>query len=326
MKRSGNRLAASLACLLMLGIASLAQAQSWPESPVRIIVPYSAGGVFDLLFRPIAQRLTQATGQPFIVENKPGASTAIGTATCARGKPDGYTFCVTGTSLILNDFLQSKLNYDYQKDLVPVTNLVFLDGPIVANASMPFNDLKGLVEYAKKNPGKLNFGSFGEGSTAHLYLEWIKNKAGLDIIHVPYKGAAEVNHALVANEVQLTFMATGTILPLIKAGKVKAIVMPAPVRSRYLPDVPTMYEAGYDFKPTSWIGLFAAAGTPGAIVERMQQELKKVIDDPGFRKTVIEPLFYEPVADTPAQFAEFLKKERTFIGELVRISGVKPVN
>jgi tripartite-type tricarboxylate transporter receptor subunit TctC len=326
MKRLGRMYVGAMALVLGLGVSQLAAAQAWPAKPVRLIIPYAAGGVFDSLFRPIAQHLTQSLGQPVIVENKPGASTAIGTATCALGEPDGYTFCITGTSVILNEFLQSQIKYDWTKDLAPVTNLVFLDGPIVANASMPFNNLKELVDYAKKNPGKLNFGSFGEGSTAHLYLAWINNKAGLDIAHVSYKGAAQVNQALLANEVQLTFMATGTILPFIKAGKVKALVMPAPVRSRYLPDVPTMYESGYDFKPTSWVGVFAAARTPAPIVERMQQELKKLLNDPEFRKTIIEPQFYEPVANTPAEFAEFLKNERKFVGELVRISGVKPVN
>jgi tripartite-type tricarboxylate transporter receptor subunit TctC len=326
MKRCGRISVGAAILALGLGFSLHVAAQAWPSKPVRLIIPYAAGGVFDSLFRPIAHHLTQSLGQPFIIENKPGASTAIGTATCAQGEPDGYTFCITGTSVILNEFLQSKIKYDWVKDLAPVTNLVFLDGPIVANASMPFNNLNELVDYAKKNPGKLNFGSFGEGSTAHLYLEWVKNKAGLDIAHVSYKGAAQVNQALLANEVQLTFMATGTILPFIKAGKVKALAMPAPVRSRYLPDVPTMYESGYDFKPTSWVGVFAAARTPTPIIERMQRELNKLVNDPEFRKTVIEPQFYDSVANTPAEFAEFLKTERKFVGELVRISGVKPVN
>jgi tripartite-type tricarboxylate transporter receptor subunit TctC len=309
-----------------LGSSSVALAQTWPTKPVRLIVPYAPGGVYDQFFRPIAQQLTQSLGQPVIVENKPGANTAIGTATCAKGTPDGYTFCSTGNSLFLNDLLQRNLPFDSEKELAPVTNLVFLDGPIVAHQSMPFNSLKELVEYAKKNPGKLNFGSFGEGSAGHLYIEWIKNTAGIDVAHISYKGAAQVIQALITNEVQLTFMATGAILPHIKAGKVKPIVMPAPRRSRYLPDVPTIYENGYDFRPTSWIGLFTTAGTPRPIVERMQQEIKKVLEDEQFRKRIIEPQFYEPVANTPAEFAEFLRNERKFVGELVRISGVKPVN
>lgn len=326
MKHMRRLFAAALGGALALGFTSSAGAESWPSKPVRLIIPYAAGGVFDSLFRPIAQQLGTALGQPFIVENKPGANTAIGTATCARGEPDGYTFCITGSSVILNDFLQSKISYDYRKDLVPVTNLVLVNGPIVAHASMPFDDLKGLVEYARKNPGKLNFGSFGQGSSAYLYLEWIKNAAGLDIAHVPYRGAAQVNQALIVNEVQLAFMATGAILPFIQAGQVKPIVLAAPQRSPYLPRVPTIQESGYDFKPTSWIGVFAAAGTPRPIVERMQQELKKVIDAPEFRKTVIEPQFYEPVVNTPAQFAEFLRNEREVLAELVRIAGVKPEN
>jgi tripartite-type tricarboxylate transporter receptor subunit TctC len=216
------------------------------------------------------------------------------------------------------------MNYDPERDLAPVTNMVFIDGVIVANGSMPFNNLRELVSYAKANPGKLNFGSFGEGSTAHLYLEWIKKRAGIDIAHIVYKGAAPVITATLTNEVQLNFMNTGAVLQHIKAGKLKAVVMPAPARSKFLPEVPTLAEEGYDFRPTSWFGLFAAAGTPRPILGRVQQEVRAILLSDKFREQILIPQFYEAVANTPEEFAEFLKGERVLAVELIKTAGLKP--
>jgi tripartite-type tricarboxylate transporter receptor subunit TctC len=309
---------------LAFACAAQASAQTYPSKPLRLIVPYAPGGVLDALLRPISLLLGQSLGQPVLVENRPGGNTAVGTGVCAKGAPDGYTVCASGNGVTLNPLLYRSMSYDPEHDLAPVTNMVFVDGVIVANAAMPFNNLRELVAYAKANPGKLNFGSFGEGSTAHLYLEWIKKRAGIDMAHIVYKGAAPVITATLTNEVQLNFMNTGAVLQHIKAGKLKAIVMPAPKRSKFLPDVPTLAEEGYDFRPTSWFGLFAAAGTPRPILGRIQGEVRTILLSDKFREQILTPQFYEAVANTPEEFAEFLKSERALAVQLVKTVGLKP--
>jgi tripartite-type tricarboxylate transporter receptor subunit TctC len=319
-----RKLALVPALLLALAAPAGAQAPAWPARPVTLVVPYAPGGVLDGLIRPLAQRLSESLGKPFVVENRAGANTAIGTGVCARGEPNGYTFCATGSSVWTNALLQKALPYDPAKDLAPVTNLVFADGHIVANASVPFDNLKGMVAYAKANPGKLNFGSFGEGSTAHMFMEYIKDRAGIDIVHVPYKGAAPVIQATLANEVQMTYMSTGAVLQHIKSGRMKAIVAPAPQRSPFLPQVPTLAEEGFELKPSAWFGLFAAAGTPKPIVDRMQAEVRKILHDPAFREQVLNPQFYTAVGNTPEEFAEFGRQEREIAATLVKASRLKP--
>ncbi len=299
-------------------------AQSFPAKPMRVIVPYAPGGVLDALIRPIAVQLGQSMGQPVLVENRPGGNTSVGTGVCAKGAPDGYTLCASGNGVSLNPLLYHSLPYDPEKDLAPVTNMVWVDGVIVANSAMPFNNIRELVAYAKANPGKLNFGSFGEGSTAHLYLAWIQKQADIDMAHIVYKGAAPVIQATLVNEVQLMFMNTGAVLQHIKAGKLKAIAMPAPTRSRFLPDVPTLAEQGYDFRPTSWFGLFTTAGTPHAIVSRVQGEVRKILVNEKFRDQILTPQFYEAVGNTPEEFAEFLKSDRALAVQLIKITGLKP--
>ena len=307
-----NHLLAAALCLL---IATPVSAQNYPTKPIRMIVPFAPGGVLDGLLRPIASTLGDALGQPVITENRPGANTGVGTGVCAKGTPDGYTICGSGSGVAFNPILYRSLGYVPEKDLVPVTNMVFLDGPIVVNASLPITNMATLVSYAKANPGKLNFGSFGEGSPGHLYIEWIKNRAGIDVAHISYKGAAPVITALLANEVQMIYMATGAILPHIKAGKARAIVMPSPTRSRFLADVPTFVDEGYDFRPSSWFGLFMTAGTPPAITGRMQSEVRKILYTPAFGEKILTPQFYTPVGNTP---------ERELAAMLVKISGLKP--
>ena len=314
----------TFALIAAFGTVPLASAQAYPAKSLRAVVPYVPGGVLDGLLRPLAQQLSDAVSQPVIVENRPGGNTAVGTGLCAKGSPDGYTICASGNGVLYNPLLYRNMPYDPEKDLAPVTNMVLLDGAIVAHASLPASNLKELIAYAKANPGKLNFGSFGEGSTAHLYLEWIKKRSGVDVTHVAYKGAAPVITALLANEVQLIFMNTGAVLQHIKAGKLKAIAMPAPKRSRFLPDVPTLAEQGYDFRPTSWFGLFAAAGTPRAIVARLQGEVRNILYNGNFREQILTRQFYEPVGNSPEEFAEFLKSERQLAAQLIQISGLKP--
>lgn len=299
-------------------------AQTYPNKPVRMIVPFAPGGVLDGLLRPIASTLSEALGQPVITENRPGANTGVGTGVCAKGTPDGYTICGSGSGVAFNPILYRSLGYVPEKDLAPVTNMVFLDGPIVVNTTLPITNMATLISYAKANPGKLNFGSFGEGSPGHLYIEWIKNRTSIDVAHIAYKGAAPVISALLSNEVQLIYMATGAILPHIKSGKARAIVMPSPTRSKFLAEVPTFVDEGFDFRPSSWFGLFMTAGTPPAITGRIQSEVRKILLTPSFGEKILTPQYYTPVGNTPEQFAEFLRGERELAAMLVKISGLKP--
>ena len=312
------------ACLLSFFGAGLAQ--TYPAKPVRIIVPFAPGGALDGLMRPVSQQLGEVWGQPVIVENRPGANTATGTGVCARGTPDGYIICTSGSGVLFNPLLYRNLPYSPEKDLAPVTNMVLIDGVIAVNSSLPIKNLKELVAYAKANPGKLNFGSFGLGSPGHLYLEWIKNRTGADIAHIPYKGAGPMIQATLANEVQLIYTGTGLIVAHIKSGKMRPLVVPAENRSRFLTNVPTFVDEGYDFRPSSWIGLFVPAQTPQPVVNRIQVDVRKIVLNPAFQEKVLDRLFFEAVANTTEEFAAFLKRQRAAAAELIKISGMKPVD
>lgn len=301
-------------------------AQTYPAKPVRIIVPFAPGGAFDSLMRPMSQQLGEVWGQTAVVENRPGANTAIGTGVCAKGTPDGYTLCTSGTGVVFNPLLYRNLPYIPERDLAPVMNMVLIDGVIAVNSSLPINNLKELIAYAKANPGKLNFGSFGEASPGHLYLEWIKNRTGADIVHIPYKGAGPMIQGALANEVQVMYTATGLIVAHIKSGKMRPLVVPAENRSRFLAHVPTFVDEGYEFRPSSWIGLFAPAQTPQALVSRIQADFRKILLNPAFQEKVLNRQFLEAVAGTPQEFTEFLKRQRAEAAELIRISGIKPVD
>ena len=189
-----------LTAAIGLLVSAGAFAQAWPTKPVRIIIPFAPGGVLDGLIRPLATSLGEALGQPVVPENRPGGNTAVGVGLCAKGAPDGYTLCPSGSGVLFNPMLYRNMDYSPQKDLAAITNMVLIDGVITVSASLPVHNMKELVGYAKANPGKLNFGSFGEGSPGHLYLEWIKNRTGVDIVHIAYKGAAPVIQAAISNE------------------------------------------------------------------------------------------------------------------------------
>lgn len=301
----------ALVLLLMGAVAAQALAQSFPSRPIRIIVPYPPGGVFDALLRPLAQLLSESMGQPVLIDNRPGGNTIIAMDLCAKAAPDGYTICATSVdSMSLNPHLYSKLPYDTDRDFVGISNLLFIDEVIVAHPSVPFDTFQGMIEFAKRNPGKLNFGSFGQGSSAHLILAWINSSAGVNIVHVPYKGGGPVVQATVAGEVQMTYMGTGSLLPHIKAGRVKALAVTQTHRSAFLPDVPTMGEQGLEFQFKPWIGIVAPAATPRPIVNRLSAELTKAMTNPRFREEVLIRNGFEPIGDTPEQFATFMREDR----------------
>jgi tripartite-type tricarboxylate transporter receptor subunit TctC len=308
----------------LLLVAANAFAQPYPARPIKIFVPYPPGGVFDAIFRPLAQILGESTGQAIVIDNRPGGNTIIAMDLCAKAAPDGYTICATSNdSMSLNPHLYSKLPYDTEKDFVGISNLLYVDEVIVAKPAAPFNSFREMIEYAKAKPGALNFASFGTGSSAHMILAWINTRGGVNITHVPYKGGGPAVAATVAGEVDLTYMGTGALLPYIKAGRVKAIAVTQTQRSSFLPDVPTMGEQGMEFQLKPWIGVVAPAATPRPIVNRLSAELVKVINHPRYREEVLIRNGFEPIGDTPEQFAAFMREDRKFGATLVKNSGIQ---
>ena len=311
--------------LIGAGCVQLAPAQSFPSKPIQIIVPFSAGGVVDLLARVLGAQITASTGQQVIVLDRPGASSIIGMDSCAKAAPDGYTVCITvPDSLSYNPHLFAKLPYDAENDFAPVTNLGFTNNLLVAHAKTPFNTYKEMIAYAKANPGAINWGTWGAGSLPDVYLKWVRNQAGVNITAVPYKGAGIVAfRAVYAGEIDITYMGFGTAAPQIKAGVIKPVVTLGNRRSRFMPDLPTLAEEGGDPALPSYFGLFAPAKTPKPIIDRLNEEFAKAARTPLAQKFYGERTM-EPVLNSAAEFAEFVNADRANAGKVLRSLGIRP--
>ena len=310
---------------LALVFSAAAPAQEWPSKPVRIVVAYPPGGGIDVLARQLAEKLTRGWGQPVVVENKPGGNTIIATDSVAKSANDGHTILLTtDATFSINPHLYSRLPFDPQRDFIPVTMLVLLQQLLVANPSLPANTLAELIAYAKKNPGKVNYASYGSGSQPHLSGEMLKYKAGIDLVHVPYKGISLAVPAVMAGEVQLTFAGIATSMPQLKAGRIKALAIGGTKRSPLLPEVPTFAELGYpEVETHAWFGLFVPAGSPREAVERIYRDTKKILDEPDFRQKQLIDKGYEVVGSSPAEFAAYIRKDSESRGRAVKISGAK---
>jgi tripartite-type tricarboxylate transporter receptor subunit TctC len=315
-----------LALALLLACFALgAQAQTWPTKPVRIVVAYPPGGGIDVMGRQIAEKLTGIWGQPVVVENKPGANTILATESVARSAPDGYTVLLTtDATFSINPHLYAKLPFDTQRDFIPVTMLVLLQQLLVANPSLPANTLQELIALAKSKPGTINYASYGSGSQPHLSGEMLKYKAGIDLVHVPYKGISLAVPAVMAGEVQLTFAGIATSMPQLKAGRIKALAIGGPQRSPLLPQVPTFAELGYrEVETHAWFGLFLPAGSPGEAVNRIYQDTRRIIEEPEFRQKQLIDKGYDVVGSSPEEFAAYIRKDSESRARAVRISGAK---
>jgi tripartite-type tricarboxylate transporter receptor subunit TctC len=310
-------LALSLSCFAAHG-------QAWPSKPVRIVVAYPPGGGIDVMARQIADKLTAAWGQPVVVENRPGANTIVATDAVAKSAPDGHSVLfTTDATFSINPHLYTKLPYDV-RSFIPVTMLVLLQQLLVAHPAVPFNDLKGLIEAAKAKPGSINYASYGSGSQPHLAGEMLKNRAGIDLVHVPYKGISLAVPAVMAGEVQLTFAGIATSTPQLKAGRIKAIAIGGPQRSPIWPNVPTFSELGYpEVETHAWFGLFLPAGSPREAVARIHSDVKRILDEPEFRQKQLIDKGYDPVGSPPGEFAAYIRKDRESRGRAVKISGAK---
>ena len=319
------------ACLMACSVVVHAQAtstgsvQGYPNKTIRIVVPYPAGGGIDLISRAIGNQLSQRWGQPVVIENKPGSGTIVAAEGVAKAAPDGYTLMVTTDSTIsVNPHLYARLPYDPVKDFAPITQMVLLNQLLLANAAVPANNLKELIAYAKANPGKLNYASYGSGSQPHLAMEMLKSQAGMDIVHVPYKGIPQAVPAAIAGEVQLTFSGAASSIAHIKGGRLKAIAIGGKSRLFMLPEVPTFTEGGFPEVPANaWFGLFAPAGTPREVVMKLNAEVVKMLKEPEFNQKELVAKGYELVANTPEEFTAFLVTDSQRNARAIKISGAK---
>jgi tripartite-type tricarboxylate transporter receptor subunit TctC len=319
-----RRIAKAVFSLLVIGVVSSAQAQTYPDRPIRLIVSIAAGSVTDVIMRKAAAELQPRLGQPLIIENRGGASGIVAAQACAQAAPDGYTLCVIyHSTMSYNPLLFDKLPYDPDRDLVPVTRLFFLNEGLFVSSALGVKSVAELKSLAIVKPDSLNFATLGEGSFPDLFLRWLNNQWGTRIVGVPYKGGGPAAQALAANQVQLTRFGIGNFLGLIQAGNVVALAVSADKRSPLLPDVPTLAEAGLAGYPgQGWWGLAAPKGTPSAIVDKVNSEFVKLFSEPGF----IEYLNQQAVVaapTTPAAFAAFLKDDRIAAEALVKLANSK---
>jgi tripartite-type tricarboxylate transporter receptor subunit TctC len=298
-------------------------AAAYPDKPIRMVVPYVAGGNLDVIGRLFAQALTEELGQPVVVDNRPGANGNTGTEMVVRSPADGYTLAMVsaGTMAINPSLYRSSMPFDPEKDLVAVS--LVASGPMVleVNASLPVHDVKELIAYAKANPGKLNFGSGGNGTLSHLSLEMLRARAGVDIVHVPYKGTSLAVNDLLAGHIQGMFDTLSTAAPLIKEGRIRGIAVTSVKRSQAMPDLPTVGETGVkDYSADAWSGLVAPAGTPHEVVQRLQAAVAKIAAQPQTQKR-LALVGSEAVGSTPEQFAATVHAERARWAEIVKVSG-----
>ena len=310
--------------VILLACASAAWAQSYPSKPVRIVVPYTAGGPADLLVRALGQKLTDAWGQQIIVENKPGANEIIAAQDIAKSPGDGYNYLLASDAVYsLNGYLYSKLPYDPVKDFVPVSRLVTANLMLVARPDFPASTPKELVAEAKKNPGKLNYGTVGAGGVNHLAMAWFDTQNGLDMQPVHYKGLVNGLQDIMTSRLDVMFAVIGGAAPLIKSGKMKGLAVSGKQRHPLIPEVPTFAESGMpNFDASFYFALAAPAGTPRDRVAKMAGESAKIINTPEFQER-LTTLGFEPVGDTPEQFAAFLKHDRDLAARKVKASGAK---
>jgi len=320
-----RRATLAVIALAAIGFASHATAQAFPQQPVRIIVSYPPGGPVDALARPLAAGLSALWGgMSVLVENKPGANAIIGTDYVAKQPGDGHTLILANDpSLSSNQYLYSKLPYDPVKDFVPVagvasTTLILLQPPTPA-----INTLQDLLAAARAKPDALSYGSIGPGSVTHLDAEAMATAAGIKLVHVPYKGTGEVVPALLNGQINMALSAIGPSLGLIRQGKLKALAIASPQRSKLLPDVPTFNEAGLKFEARSWFALAAPAGTPRAIVDRIAADTRKVVDAPEYTDKFIVGMGLDPFPLGPDQFAAYLVKDRESYAARVKNAKVK---
>ena len=310
--------------LAVLAAPLIAHAQTWPSKPIRWVVPYTGGGITDVVTRIVTQKIQTSLGQPIVVDNRPGANSILGSDIAAKSAADGYTMLTVIAGYAANVTLyQGKLPFDPRKDLTPISLAGIAPLILTANPNFPPKDVRELIAFAKANPGKVNFGSSGIGAAAHLTTELLKQTAGIDMVHVPYKGTAPALTALMANDIQILVDVPSTLMPHVRGGKIKALAMFSAKRIPGAPEVPTMAEAGGPpLESSTWVLFMAPGGTPRDIVNRLAQETAKAINQSDI-KDRFNQIGIEPVGNTPAEAAKFLDAEIVKWAKVITTAGVK---
>ena len=301
-------------------------ADDYPSHPVRIIVPFGAGGPTDVYTRAIAEELRKSLNQAFVEENTPGAGTTIGTDFVAKAAPDGYTLLMVSGTQTVNETLYTHKPYELMRDLVPIAPLIDSDLVLVVHPSVPAKNLNELLALARARPGTLNYGSSGPGSNYHMAGELLKHLTGVDIVHVPYKGSTGMRTDILSGQIQILFDSVPTMAPMIRAGKVRALGTSGLTRSPILPDVPTIAEAGVPgFQATLWVGFMAPAGTPEPIVEKLNREITKVVTRPDI-KVAWEKTGATPVSMTQSNFKKFMDAQISKWADVIKANRITPIN
>ena len=301
-------------------------ADDYPARPVRIIVPFGAGGPTDVFTRAIAEELRKSLNQTFVMENKPGAGTTIGTDYVAKAAPDGYTLLMVSGTQTVNETLFNHKPYQLMRDLVPVAPLIDTDLVLVVHPSVPANNMVELLALARAKPGALNYGSSGPGSNYHMAGELLKHLTGINIVHVPYKGSTGMRTDILSGQIQLLFDSVPTMAQMIKAGNVRALGTSGSTRSAILPEVPTIAEAGVpEFQATLWVGFMAPAGTPQPIVELLNREITKIVSRPDVKKAW-EQLGAEPVTMTQPEFKAFMDAQIAKWAGVIQANHIPTIN
>jgi tripartite-type tricarboxylate transporter receptor subunit TctC len=307
--------------LVLSPLCALAQS-GYPAKPVRFIVPSAAGGGTDIIARAVAQKLSAALGQQFVVDNRPGAGQMIGIELAAKSAPDGHTILMAASTLAINPIMYKKVSYDPVRDFAPITQAASLPNVLVVHPSLPVKSVAELVALAKKQPGKLDYASAGIGTSPQMSMELLKSMTGIDLLHIPYKGTAPGVVDLLAGQVKVMAPNLLTALPHIKAGRLRALAVTSAKRSEALPDVPTIAEAGVPgYESVQWYGVLAPAGTAREIVTRLHAEIVRALGEPDVRERLAAD-GAEPVGSTPEQFAAFIRSEIDKWARVARAAGI----
>ncbi|MFY9788003.1 MAG: tripartite tricarboxylate transporter substrate binding protein [Pseudolabrys sp.] len=303
-----------------------ANADDYPSRPVKIIVPFGAGGPTDVYTRAIGEELRKALHQPFVMENRPGAGTTIGTDFVAKSPPDGYTLLMVSGTQTVNETLYVHKQYQLMRDLVPVAPLIDTDLVLVVHPSVPAKNLEELLALARSKPGTINYGSSGPGSNYHMAGELLRNLAGVDIVHVPYKGSTGARNDILSGQIQMLFDSVPTMAPMIKAGLVRALGTTGKTRSPTLPDVPTIAEAGVPgFNATLWVGFMAPAATPQPIVDKLNREITRIVAQPAI-KEAWEKTGATPITMTQTDFKVFMDGQVAKWANVIKANNIPPIN
>ena len=309
----------------MTGPQNAALAQTWPSKPLHIMIASAAGATTDTVSRGLVDILSKQIGQPVIIDNRVGADGIIGTVACAKAPPDGYSLCGTASNVMIwNMVLRPDLPYNTLRDFVPVVHSGFFDSTLVAHISRPYNSVQQLIDYAKANPEKVNWGHFGTNSTGYMYMDWLRKSKGAPFYPVPYKTQPQNILALVTNESDVSLTSFNNSGPHIKAGKLKVLAITSDKRHADMPNVPTFEELGIKLPLRTWQGYHYPSGTPREIVLRMNTELRRAFDNPIYKTNIVDRVGLLPNPGTPEAFDQYVRAQLKDVAELVRYLGVKP--